>query len=275
MKIKFLAIFAAAAALLASCAAPKNVVYFQDSSDQEIHTAVNPVQIRLRPEDKISIVVNCPGVELMNQFNLPYVSQYLGAQTENYGTGNRGISGYTIDADGNIDFPVIGKLHVSGLTRAEVADLVKSELQSRDLVKNPVVTVDYMNLYVSIMGEVARPGRYAIARDHFTVLDALAMAGDLTIDGRRENVRVIREENGIQKTFLLDLRSTEALTASPAYYLNQNDIIYVEPTPKKTRQSTVNGNTVMSASFWISIASLAATVVSTVTVVALRLQSLN
>ena len=237
--------------------------------------SVNPQQIRLRPEDKISIIVNCPGVELMNQFNLPYVSQYLGAQTENYGAGNRGVSGYTIDSDGNIDFPVLGKVHVAGLTRTEVAELIKHELQSRDLVKDPVITVDYMNLYVSLMGEVTRPGRYAIARDHFTVLDAIAMAGDLTIDGRRDNVRVIREEDGVQRTFLVDLRSTEELVKSPAYYLNQNDIIYVEPTVKKTRQSTVNGNTVMSASFWVSMASLAASLASTITLVAIRVQDLK
>ncbi len=274
MNKKLLAVLAVAAGLLASCAAPKNIVYFQDTTDREIATNVNPVQIRLRPEDKISIIVNCPSIELMNQFNLPYVTRHIGSQTETYGTGNTGLSGYIIDSEGNIDFPVVGKLHIAGLTRPEVATLVKNELQGRNLVKDPVVTVDYMNLYISVLGEVARPGRYAISRDHFTVLDALAMAGDLTITGRRENIRVIREEKGVQKTYLLDLRSAEDVSKSPAYYLNQNDIIYVEPNPMKTRQSTVNGNTVVSSSFWISIASLAATLVSTITVVAMRMQNL-
>ena len=126
---------------------------------------------------------------------------------------------------------------------------------------------------ISIMGDVTRPGRYAISRDHFTVLDALAMAGDLTITGRRDNIRVIREENGIQKTYLLDIRSAGDLSKSPAYYLAQNDIIYVEPNAMKTRQSTAAGNTLLTPSFWISVASLAATVVSTITVVAMRLQT--
>jgi len=271
-KSLFIALVAAGLALSA-CSAPKNIVYFQDSTDKEMAMDVQPVQIRLRPEDKISIIVNCPSIELMNQFNLPYVTRYIGSQVETYGTGNTGLSGYIIDSEGYIDFPVVGKLHIAGLTRPEVADLIKSELQSRDLVKDPVVTVDYMNLYVSIMGEVSKPGRYAISRDHFTVLDALSMAGDLTITGRRENVRVIREEKGVQKSYLLDLRSTADLTKSPAFYLQQNDLIYVEPNVMRTRQSTVNGNTVVSSSFWISIASLAATVVSTVTVVAMRLQN--
>ena len=270
MNGKLLSTLALAAALLASCAAPKNVIYFQDTADREISTDVQPLQIRLRPEDKISIIVNCPSHELMNQFNLPYVTRYVGSQTETYGSGQTGLSGYIINAEGDIDFPVLGRLHIAGLTRSEVADLIKNELQNRDLVKQPVVTVDYMNLYVSIMGEVARPGRYAIARDHFTILDALSMAGDLTIDGRRDNIRVIRELDGIQRTYLIDMRSAKDIANSPAYYLCQNDIVYVEPTAKKARNSTVAGNTLLTPSFWISVASLAATITSTVTVVAMR-----
>lgn len=270
MKSKILSTLALAVVLLASCSAPKNVIYFQDTTDKEISTDVQPLQIRLRPEDKISIIINCPSHELMNQFNLPYITRYVGSQTENYAGGQTGLSGYIINSEGDIDFPVVGRLHIAGLTRSEVAELIKIELQSRDLVKNPVVTVDYMNLYVSIMGEVARPGRYAIARDHFTILDAISMAGDLTIDGRRDNIRVIREEYGIQKTYLLDMRSAANIASSPAYYLCQNDIIYVEPTPKKARMSTAAGNTLLTPSFWVSIASLAATIVNTITVVALR-----
>ena len=270
MKAKIFVFLAAAAALLASCAAPKNVIYFQDTTDKEIATDIQPVQIRLRPEDKISIIINCPSVELMNQFNLPYVTRYVGSQTETYGTGQTGLSGYIIDSDGNIDFPVLGKIRVAGLTRPEVASLIKFELQRANLVKDPVVTVDYMNLYVSIMREVARPGRYAIARDHFTILDAISMAGDLTIDGRRDNIRVLREENGVQKTYLIDMRSASDIAKSPAYYLCHNDIVYVEPTTKKARMSTAAGNTLLTPSFWVSLASLAATIVNTVTVVTLR-----
>lgn len=271
MKARIFVFLTAAAALLASCAAPKDVIYFQDTTDKEIATDIQPVQIRLRPEDKISIIINCPSVELMNQFNLPYVTRYVGSQTENYGSSQTGLSGYIIDSDGNIDFPVLGKVRVAGLTRPEIASLIKSELQNANLVKDPVVTVDYMNLYVSIMGEVARPGRYAISRDHFTILDALSMAGDLTIDGRRDNIRVIREERGVQKTYLIDMRSASDIAKSPAYYLCQNDIVYVEPTTKKARMSTAAGNTLLTPSFWVSLASLAATIVNTVTVVALRL----
>lgn len=269
MKKVFIAVFAAGL-LAASCAAPANVTYFQDSQDKEIATNVSTEQIRFRPEDKMSIIVNCQGAELMNQFNLPYVARYVGSQTDGFSSYNTGISGYTVDADGNIDFPVLGKVHVAGLTRAEVAAKIKQELQVNDLVRDPVITVDYMNLFISLMGEVARPGRYAISRDRVTILDAIAMAGDLTIFGRRENVMVIRNENGVQKTYLVDLRSAEKLAQSPVYYINQNDLIYVSPNDMRTRQSTVNGNTVMSTSFWISIASLATTITSTVFVILSR-----
>lgn len=264
-----------AALLLASCAAPTNVVYFQDSQDREISNDVETTQIRLRPEDKITIIVNCQGIELMNQFNMPYVSRYVGATGEGTTLANTGVSGYTVDADGNIDFPVIGKVHVAGLTRAEVAAKIKNELQAQDLVRDPVITVDYMNLFFSVMGEIAKPGRYAITRDRVTILDAIAMAGDLTILGRRDNIMVLREINGVQKTYLLDLRSAADVASSPVYYINQNDIIYVSPNVMRTRQSTVNGNNIVSTSFWISIASLAATLVSTITVVAMNMQKMN
>ncbi|MBO4671840.1 MAG: polysaccharide biosynthesis/export family protein [Bacteroidales bacterium] len=262
------------ALMLASCAAPANVVYFQDSQDKEISTEIDNSQIRLRPGDKISIIVNCNGVELMNQFNMPYVARYVGS-TQEISLGNTGISGYIIDSEGKIDFPVVGEIPVAGMTRPEVAKTIRDELTSRDLVRDPVVTVDYMNLYFSVMGEVAHPGRFAITRDNVNILEALSMAGDLTILGRRDNVMVLREENGVQKTYLVDLRSAAGLSKSPVFYINQNDVIYVSPNAMRTRQSTVNGNNVVSTSFWISIASLAATLVSTITVVAMNMQNMK
>ena len=125
-------------------------------------------------------------MRLTNLFNLPIVSQQVG-QDSSLGT-NRGLSGYTVDSKGDIDFPVLGKLHVQDMTREEVAVYIKKELQSHDLIKDPVVTVEFMNLSVNVMGEVNRPGRYNIDKDHLTILDALSQAGDLTIYGKREKV---------------------------------------------------------------------------------------
>ena len=165
-----------------------------------------------------------------------------------------------MDSKGDIDFPVLGKLHVQDMTREEVAVYIKKELQSHDLIKDPVVTVEFMNLSVNVMGEVNRPGRYNIDKDHLTILDALSQAGDLTIYGKREKVLVLRNENGKQRVYGINLCSADHLYSSPVYYLQQNDVVYVEPNDTKARQSTVNGNNVRSTSFWISLASLLTTI---------------
>ena len=144
--------------------------------------------------------------------------------------------------------------------RHKIASYIKEELVSKNLVKDPVVTVEFMNLTVSVLGEVANPGRFNIDKDKLTLLDALSMAGDLTVYGKRENVLVQREENGKQTLYQVNLNSGYDLYASPVYYLQQNDIVYVEPNSMKARQATVNGNNVRSASFWMSLASLLTTI---------------
>ena len=258
MNLKTLFVAAIAAALAVSCAAPVNISYFQDADQYGLSYPVNENHITLRPEDKISIVVNVPTADedLMKLFNLPYISQRLGSSNTN----TSAISGYFVDADGNIDFPVLGKVHVAGLTRPEVAALIKSELTSRELAKDPVVTVEFMNLTVVVMGEVSRPGRYSIDKDKYTLLDALSVAGDLTIYGNRNNVKVFRIIDGKETSFKVDLCSAESVLSSPVYYVQQDDLIYIEPNEMRARQSTVNGNNVRSTSFWISVASLAASV---------------
>ena len=246
--------------LLSSCGSSKEVVYFQDMKPGETEISLPPVQaITVRPEDKISIIVNSRDPQLTDLFNLPYVSRQLGQslRTNGLSTGtNNGISDYTVDAEGNIDFPVLGKVHVAGMMREEIAEHIKKELVTKNLVKDPVVTVEFMNLCVSVMGEVNNPGRFAIDRDRVTILDALSMAGDLTIYGNRQKVLILRQEDGQQRVYGINLTSGEHVYTSPAYYLQQNDVVYVEPNNVRSRQSTVNGNNVRSTSFWISLASL-------------------
>lgn len=249
-----------------SCSAPSQVTYFQDlrpgESEQKIIAAT---EIKVRPGDKLSIIVNSRDPQLTQLFNLPYVTQQLGQISTSKGSGSisgtsQGISGYTVDEKGMIDFPVLGKLEVAGKNREEIAAFIKGELLAKDLVKDPVVTVEYMNLCISVLGEVASPGRYSIDRDKVTLLDAISMAGDLTIYGKREKVLVLREENGVQRVYGVNLCSAEYLYTSPVYYLRQNDVVYVEPNNVRARQATVNGNNVRSTSFWISLASLLTTV---------------
>ena len=209
----------------------------------------------------MAIIVNTSNDQLTNLFNLPYISQRLGGVSQSVSSNySQAVSGYTIDEAGEIDFPVVGKIHVAGLTRPELAVRIKEELINRNLVKDPVVTVEFMNLTIAVMGEVNRPGRYAIEKDKLTLLDALSMAGDLTIFGNRENVKVLRVVDGKQVSYKVDLCNAQSVFSSPVYYIQQDDLIYIEPNEMRARQSTVNGNNVRSTSFWISVASLAASV---------------
>ena len=257
------AVLALAAGLLFACSTPTKIAYFQDTADQEKTINLPQATIRLQPGDMISIVVNTKDPESAAVLNLPYVTQRLGAASREGSYNNSQMSGYTLDPKGEIDFPMVGKINLAGLTRSEASERIKGVLVEKSLVNlrfNPVVTVEFMNLGISIMGEVTRPGHFALNKDNLNILDALSMAGDLTIYGNRENVRVIRTEGDIQKTYIVDLTSAESTLNSPVYYLKQNDVIYVEPNEVKMRQSTVNGNNVRSSSFWISVASLLTTI---------------
>lgn len=164
-------------ALLTSCASTKQISYFQDArSGGAIAQSVEPVVIKVWPKDKISIIVNSKDPMLANLFNLPLVTKQIGqtASNSNTGSSSQGVSGYTIREDGCIDFPVIGDIYVAGMTREEIAAHIKNELIERNLVKDPVVTVEFMNLTVSVLGEVSHPGRYNIDKDQITLLDASA-----------------------------------------------------------------------------------------------------
>ena len=238
-----------------SCGTPKEITYFQDLKPGQTQLAItDPVEIRVRPKDKLSILVNAPDPKLSNMFNLPIISQQVGQESA-MGT-SRGISGYTVDSEGNISFPVLGKVRVDGMTREQIAEHLTTQLKEQELIKDPVVTVEFMNLFVSVMGEVNHAGRIKIDRDNMTILDALSEAGDLTIFGKRERVLVLRQENGKQHVYGVNLCDARQIYSSPVYYLQQNDVVYVEPNDTKSRQSTVNGNTVRSTSFYISLASL-------------------
>ena len=260
--------------MLSSCDVSKRITYFQDIQDYQLATGTEEQptpEIRLRPEDKISIIVNTKVPELTTLFNLPYFARTLGQPGEVLTNGSQGASAYIIKADGTIDFPVLGMVQAAGKTRDELSGYIKSELMSRNLVNDPVVTVEFVNLRFSVMGEVKVPGTYMITRDHITLLDALSMAGDLNINGRRDNVLVLRPNSeGKLIAYMVDMRSFDNVKNSPAYYIHQNDYIYVEPNKKRANESTVNANTIQSASFWISVVSLLASVATTVSVLMTR-----
>lgn len=252
---------------LGSCTTPTNVAYFQNAEAIRGMTLQSEKPFRLRPKDKINIVVSSTDPMLVRQFNMTAVSQNMTAlgttlspQTSLGGsTSGSSILAYTVDEQGDIDFPVLGKLAVEGKTRQEVAAYIRSRLIDRDLVKDPIITVEYVNLFVNVLGEVARPGRINVQKDYFTILDAIAAVGDLTINGQRENVMVMREVDGEDQTYLVNLCDRQDLLTSPVYYLQQNDVVYVSPNPKRQREAKSIGNTFNQPSFWLSLASFLTT----------------
>lgn len=279
MKLKKVVVLLVALVAIFSCSTPKNIVYMQDAYDDELIEAIKSNPIRLKPMDQISIIVNCREPQIAAMFNLPYIARRIGeTQSLSSSSGNVGnlntsnsITGYTVDPFGYIDFPIIGKIYVQGLTRSEATEHIKNLLIQSNQVKDPVVTIDFMNLGFSVLGEVSRPGRYRIDRDEFTILDAISLAGDLTINGERQNVRLIRKlgEEG-ERFFTLDITNAAETFSSPAYYMEQGDIIYVTPNPKRRRESTVNANSAFTASFWISLVSAVTSVTSTIIVLVTR-----
>lgn len=237
---------------LASCNTSKKIVYFQDIQVNRPEAITEARDITVQPKDQISILVSSKDPQLAALFNLPRVQYRVGGSDLQNNNGE--VAGYTLDTEGYIDFPVLGRLYVVGMTKGEIASYIKKRLIDENLINDPVVTVEFMNLYYSILGEVNNPGKYMITKDQITLLEALSMAGDLTIYGKRDAVFVVREEDGQRVTHWVDLR-TQDLFHSPVYYLKQNDVIYVQPNKVRAGQSTINENSVKSVSLWISIAS--------------------
>ena len=251
----------------ASCSTPKDVAYFQDASALNGMATQAEQQLRLRPEDKINIVVNSSNPMLEQQFTLTTAntSRTLGPaivarSTAGSSSGNTQVMAYTVDEQGTIEFPVLGKISVGGKTRKDVAQYIKQRLIDRELVSDPIVTVEYVNMGVNVLGEVSHPGRIDITKDHFTIVDALSYAGDMTINGNRCNILVARQVDGANQVYTLDMTNMQSVLTSPAYYLQQNDLVYVSPNNKRKREANATSNTFNSPSIWISIASLLTTI---------------
>lgn len=239
--------------LLTSCKTPKDIAYLQDVNvNMPIKTQVDG-RIRFHTGDKLSIYVHSRDPQLMSLFNLSQGN--MGTST----TGNGGHYAYTVDDNGCIDFPVLGAVNVLGMTRTEVAQNIKNRLMTENLCKDPVVTVSFYDMNFSVLGMVSGAGVMPITKDKITILEAVAMASDLQIDGIRKNVLVMRQEGNQQVPYRVDLTSAESIYNSPVYYIRQNDIVYVEPNNKTKRNSTVLANSVYQPSFWMSLASFLAT----------------
>lgn len=236
-------------ALLTSCKTPTNITYLQDvNANVPIQTQADGY-IRFMPGDKLSIYVHSRDEKLMDLFNI--MGRNGVSNMMNTSQNGSNYAPYTVDDNGEIDFPVLGSIKISGLTRDEVQKKIKNELISQSLCKDPIVTVAFYNMNFSVLGS-AGTGVKQINKDRITLLEAIAM-GDLSIDGLRKNVLVMRQEGDHQIPYRVDLTSAESVYNSPVYYIRQNDIIYVEPNNKYKRNSTVMSSTAYQPGFWFGM----------------------
>ena len=246
--------------LSVSCKTPQNISYFQDVHNGQTDPILYSHGIQLKPGDAISIVVKSKSIELTNALNLPVTAQVIGTPEDVSLRQSQGISSYTIDDNGDIDFPVVGKIHIAGMNKLEVAATIKQILNDKQIATDAVVSVNYLNLNYAVMGEVKSPGQFTFNKEKVSLLEALSTAGDLTIYGQRDSIIVWREENGMRKTYVANILNGKDLVNSPAYYLQQGDIVYVQPNNYRKRQSTANGNQMSTPSFWLSAISALATI---------------
>ncbi len=240
-------LMSATALALTACHSREKVLYFQDMVVDTPEVAQAPQYIRIEPGDKLSIIVSSSDPQVASVFNLIAMDRGAGLTTQSGGnrksgggSSNNGLGLYTVNDRGNIDFPILGELHISGLTRQEASEFIKKKLIDGKYVTDPVVTVEFANLHFSIIGDTGS-SMYSISDDQINIIEALAMAGDLNITAERDQIYVIRTENGLRTTTRVDMR-TKDIFNSPVYYLKQNDIIYVVPNGKKTGEYSINEN---------------------------------
>jgi polysaccharide export outer membrane protein len=222
--------------LFGSCQTHKKLVYFQDSISENDSLSVKlSFTPTLKTDDLLSITVSTDDPETAVPFNLNQ-----GLQNPNlnngYTMGNPERVGYLIDENGKINFPVLGRMEIAGLKRTEAISLLEDSLIN--YVSNPIVNIQILNYKVTVLGDVGKPGTFKIPNERITVLEAIGLAGDLNITGNRKNVKVLRDENGKKSELILDLTSS-CVFSSPAYYLQQNDVVYVEPNSAARNNSTV------------------------------------
>lgn len=233
-----------------SCVSRKKIVYFQnDEINQSLVS--NSYKTVFKPDDLLNITVTSEDLESTKPFNLPAVTFSI---MPDRAIGQPAQQLYLIDDKGYIDFPILGKLKIAGLTRAEVISLLKSKI-SPGYVKNPTINIRIANFKITVLGNVNNPGTYTIPNERVTILEAIGLAGDLSISGKRNTILVHREEAGKKNIYQINLLSKKLFT-SPIYYLQQNDLVYVEPNKASMQRASYNPNIGMFASIASVIISL-------------------
>lgn len=234
--------------LATSCVSRKKIAYFQDLPGMEAAIDASKSSLKIQPNDMLTITVSAANMEAVQPFNLPLTTApRLGGNGAV--SGNMQLQTYLVDSDGNIEYPLLGTIHVEGKTRQELLAFLKEEISV--YVQDPIINIQIVNFQVTVLGEVTRPGTFTVPDERLSLSKALGLAGDLTIYGRRDNVLVIRETGETKEYKYLDLTDSDVLN-SPYYYLQQNDVVYVEPNSAQMQGASYNRN----ASVYISIASV-------------------
>lgn len=240
--------------LLFSCASRKDVVYYQGIDEMAPSEKSTSYEIKIQPDDLLMIIVSAEDPEIAAPFNLKSISVQTPSKLD-AAMGQQTMQLYLTDANGFIEFPVLGKLKVGGMSRSEVLQLLQQKIAV--YIKNPIINLRVMNFKVSVQGEVNLPGTYPVASDRITLIEALTMAKDLTIYGKRDNILIIREIDGVKSYNRVDITSADFIH-SPFYYLAQNDVVYVEPIKTKINGAAIGPNTGVI----ISISSLLITLIT-------------
>lgn len=251
MKIKSFIALCFCTLLMASCTSYKNVPYLQNPEAVNDFQEILPMyDAKIMPKDLLTITVNTSDPEASAPYNLVVQTSMNAAQSRSLTTQPM-LQQYLVSNEGTIDFPVLGRLNVMGLTKGQAEDLIREKLAPH-FTETPIVTVRMSNYKISVLGEVARPGTFTVSNEKVNIFEALAMAGDLTVWGLRDDVKLIREDaKGKRQIISLNLNNAEVVTG-PYYYLQQNDILYVTPNETKAKNSDIG----QSTSLWFSATSI-------------------
>lgn len=256
-----LVVMVAMTLFLGSCSSIKKIPYLKNADSVSLAASKVLYDAKIMPKDQLTITVITTNPQASAPFNLS-VSNTVGAGGQ-LGSGAGSLQGYLVDNDGDIDFPIVGKIHVAGLTKTQCEDLIKSKVSPFLAVEEkPIVTVRMASYRVTVIGEVGNPGVVQVPTEKMSIIEALAQSGDLTIYGKRDNIMLIREDaSGEKSIHRLNLNDANIIN-SPYYYLQQNDILYVEPNKIKAQNSVIGSSTTLWFSFVSILTSLASLVVN-------------
>jgi len=245
--------------LMYSCATKEDVVYFNGMNSSDNSIGLDSYSPTYHVDDELVIIVNALDAEAARPFNKSSVSVSLDILDAR---GRERIQTYRVDPDGNVNFPVLGKLKLAGLNRTQATMMLQEKLT--DYIKDPIVDIETVNYRITVLGEVARPGTFTATNERITLVEAISLAGDMTIYGERENVLVIQDYDGKKTYTRVNMKSND-LFNSPVYYLSQNDVVYVEPNKTRAKNSAIGAQTgviLTSISLLVSMTALIVTIIN-------------